>query len=240
MGRLRKGYLSLVSKEKERVNRLLEERKIEKVELEELYVVYVTDPLTMEILKKMREEFGDKLKKEGFKIVSNDPYYHIAKLINTDDVAIKYDFSKMKKYIYVKKKESIIKALDKRMEIWANTKRKLAKEACNEHGEDFCQKVARETEDLIKKERSKVEYIKKNIDNLDVLWTNYPMAKEYYVVYYRNIDGVYKMNHIRKGIPNVLQYENVEVTRRRDMKVEKFIESADGCALDQFYFKEKR
>lgn len=232
----KKEYIELCNAEKSRIEELLKSAQAHKVELDELHVVYVVSPSLMQRIEKMREAFANTLGQRDLLEKERDPYYHVAKLINPDFAATYWNFRKKKKYIYVKKRESILNAMQKRMEIWANTKRKLAKEACKEKGEDFCKKALEETEVQIQKERQKVAFIQEHFDELDVLWTNYTHAKEYYIIYYRNNDRRYRYEHVRKGLPNILQYVHEEERSRRDMQVEKFIQEAE-CALDEFYYK---
>lgn len=237
MASLKKEYIELCNVEKRRVEDFLKRTGSHKVELDDLHIVYIVTPHVMQAIEQMRDAFAKKLQEREL-VVNKDPYYHVAKLINPDFVATYWNFRKKKKYIYVKKKETILKAIQKRMEIWANTKRKLAKEACKEKGEDFCIKVMQQIEEQIQKERQKVAYIQEHFDELDVLWTNYTHAKEYYIIYYRNNDRKYRYEHVRKGIANILQYEYKEEQSRRDMQVERFIKEAE-CALDEFYYKPK-
>jgi len=235
-----KTLMTLSQNESEKVLEKLKNAK--KVEYKENYTLYLVDRALMQELIRMKEEFGKKLKEAGILPPRKNPYYYVAKLINPklSDRAVDFTITEIKRYIYVKDKGSILKNIDKEFEIWKNTQYKLLKEACKEQSEEFCAKLKKELDERVEYAYYEKEKIKKNLDNLDVLWTSYKVAKHYPTVAYKRVDKDHYNEHLRKGIPNILLYEPKENRlKKRDNEVEEFIKEAKN-PFGFFYYKEKR
>ena len=227
--------LALSQYETEKIKEVLQNSP--KIEKDDLHTLYIVDSQTMERIKKMREEFEKKLKEAKIEYPKTSPYYYVAKLINPEpkDAAVYFNVSSIKRYVYVKDKKSILRNIDKEFEIWKNVERKKAREECKEREEDHCLKIKKRVEEMIKEGEIQKEYIKKNIDKIEVLWTTYKKAKKYLAVFFKTKEGKKRLEHLRKGIPNILLYEQEE-SKKKDRKVEAFLKDSKQ-AFGNFYYK---
>lgn len=234
MNRSKNTLMIMSEYEKERLKPLLENSI--KIEKDDLHTLYVVDPQTMQKIVAMEKEFKQKLKKAKIKPPAK-PYYHVAKLINPEpeQVAVYYNLTETKRYIYVKDKDSILRNIDKEFEIWKRSELKRAKEECKKQEEDFCQKIMKKTKEQIEVAEKKKEWLKNNINIVDVLWTTFDNAKKYLAVYYKDKKGKYHIEHLRRGIPNILQHEPSEAEKKLKL-VEEFLASSDR-AFGNFYYK---
>ena len=215
----------------------------EVVKHKEFWRLYIVSLEQMKKIVAMKKRFGKKLQEAGITPPRNDPYYFVAKLINPNpkDCALEYTIVEIKRYILVRDKEAILKNIDKDFEIWKNIQKKLAKEACeNNNDAEFCKKIQKETEKKIESAYEEKEMLKRDFDSYDVVRTSYEHAKTYPSVNFKRKDKDYYAEHLRKGIPNILQVceANEDKDRRKDNEIELFIKEAKH-PFRYIYYKKK-
>jgi len=242
MGKFKKELTVLSDAEHRNILETLKQCNAEPIEVDKMHSVFIVSPKVMAALINMKKAFGRKLKRLSIPTPRDDPYYYVAKFINPKDIAISYHFTTVKKYIYVKDKESIRKNMPIKWEIWVNKQKLLAREAI-ENTDDigFQEKIRTETSDKIAKARIEYDFLYEHLDDDDLkaLWTTYKISKEYPTINYKMEKKSYINSYLRQYVPNILQYTERKRVIRLDNEVEDFIENSVN-AFDFFYYKIKK
>ncbi len=239
MGRFKKELTALSNEEYKQILKVLELYEAEHVRIDEVHNVYIISPEGMSKLLKMKNNFGRRLKKLSIPTPRKDPYYYVAKFINPREIAITYHFTTVKKYIYVKDKESIKRNMPAKWSIWENKQKLLVKKALKENSDPkFHIKVKEELRYKLEKAKEEYDYLYEHIDdeNLQALWSTYEIAKEYPAINYKMDKKSYQNSYLRKYVPNILQYEEKTRYVRLDNEVEEFIKNSTN-AFAFFYYK---
>lgn len=239
MGRFKKELTALSNEEYKQVLKVLNLYGAEHVQIDEVHNVYIVSPEGMSKLLKMKNSFGRRLKKLDIPAPRKDPYYYVAKFINPKEVAIAYHFTTVKKYIYVKDKESIKRNMPAKWSIWENKQKLLVKKALEENSDPkFQLKVKEELAQKLQKAKQEYDFLYEHIDddNIKALWSTYEIAKEYPTINYKMDKKSYQNSYLRKYVPNILQYEEKTRSVRLDNEVEDFIRNSTN-AFDFFYYK---
>lgn len=184
------------------------------------------------------DEIQEKLKAENKKITRGKAIglNKIVNLINPNKPAYQYNFTTVEKYVYLSTRAKCLNAAEVKLATSANISRKKLREYIDENTnftEEFINKLEDELEEKIKKEKKRLEEIKKNPDICeDIQICGFKNRIKYGQVnygYLSNINGkeikVRTNKHLSIVYPNVLFYQPDEnIDNHRSLMEAKYLE----------------
>ncbi len=193
--------------------------------------------LVMEYSQYSAEHEASTLKKKGRPPVEKYSLASIVKVINFDEACNAYQTYISESWKQVNNREKVKSRIDAEFDKHKNKLRKFTKKKLEEKGvsKDIQAEIERSIEKELKEAEKERDYILANFDKLDVRISTYFERVKYAGLSWF-IKGEKQMNvNLRKEVPNVLWFEELENRVRKDNKLVKFLSEAKRAYGDVFY-----
>lgn len=165
-------------------------------------------------------------------------FMRIANLLNPTDVAYSYSIGLTSKYRTISKMESIEAVFNQEYQIWKNRYEKEQHEHAEIHelkGDAYEQHM-KKMYHVLAAGSAMYDYVKENMDDLDVLICGYDNAKSYAQIVYLGEKGKVQ-KHLSIKVPNILALDLAPYQKR--MKVADIINKGVNAFGDVYFMKKE-